>query len=284
MGVVASVLRLTRIEHSAMLIIAILSAEILAGGLPGIKLIAFSLVTGVFLSMSAFAINDYFDVDVDRANGRDRPLVKGSLNSDTALFVAVGSMLIGIASSLFINTYCILIAIIFGTLSILYSYKLKEMPLIGNAYVALAMAIPFIFGDYVVSSQIATSIIIVFFLVFLSGLAREIDGTVRDYKGDSRRGARTLPMVIGKSQSAYIALALYIAAVILSVYLFTNVMPFLGNLLYAVLIAVSDIMILYSGMIFVLGISNRYERVRKISLASMALALVCIFASTLAYI
>ncbi len=284
MGVVASVLRLTRIENSAMLIIAILSAEILAGGLPGIKLIAFSLVTGVFLSMSAFAINDYFDVDVDRANGRDRPLVKGSLNSDTALFVAVGSMLIGIASSLFINTYCILIAIIFGTLSILYSYKLKEMPLIGNAYVALAMAIPFIFGDYVVSSQIATSIIIVFFLVFLSGLAREIDGTVRDYKGDSRRGARTLPMVIGKSQSAYIALALYIAAVILSVYLFTNVMPFLGNLLYAVLIAVSDIMILYSGMIFVLGISNRYERVRKISLASMALALVCIFASTLAYI
>ena len=284
MGIITSVLKLTRIEHSAMLIIAILSAEILAGGLPDIKLVAFSLVTGVFLSMSAFAINDYFDVAVDRANGRDRPLVKGSLRSDTALFIAVGSMLIGISASLFINTYCILIAIIFGTLSILYSYKLKEMPLVGNAYVALAMAIPFIFGNYVVSSQMATSIIIVFLLVFLSGLAREIDGTVRDYRGDSRRGARTLPMVIGKSQSAYIALALYIAAIVLSIYLFTNVMPFLDNLVYAVLIAVSDMMILYSGVVFALGISSKYEMVRKVSLGSMALALVCILASTLAYI
>ncbi len=284
MGVVASVLRLTRIEHSAMLIVAILSAEILAGGLPGMRLIAFSLVTGIFLSMSAFAINDYFDVDADRANGMDRPLVKGSLSSGTALFVAAGSMLIGIASSLFINTYCMLIAIIFGTLSILYSYRLKEIPLIGNAYVAFAMAIPFIFGNYVVSSRIATSIIIVFFMVFLSGLAREIDGTIRDYKGDYRRGARTLPMSIGKTQSAYMALVLYIAAVMLSVYLFLNVMPFLGNLIFAVLIAASDIMILYSGTIFVLGISRRYEMVRKISLAGMAIALACILLSTLAYI
>jgi geranylgeranylglycerol-phosphate geranylgeranyltransferase len=280
----ASILKLTRAEHSVMLIVALLSAEIISGGLPGLWTLVLSLATAVFLSMSAFAINDYFDIRVDRANKKNRPLVTGDLTPGMALFVAASCMLIGIAASIFINAYCIVIAVIFGVLSIMYSYRLKELPLLGNAYVAFAMAIPFIFGNYVVTPLVGAPILLIFSLVFLAGLAREMDGTVRDYSGDLRRRAVTLPRVIGARNTAFVGFVLYIMAIALSAYLFMHVRPFEGNLVYLGLIAISDIMLLYSGVVYALGMRKRYDTVRNVSLGGMALALLCILISALVYI
>jgi geranylgeranylglycerol-phosphate geranylgeranyltransferase len=132
MGKLGALFRLTRFEHSILLIIAVIGAEILAGGLPSAQVAALSIITPIFLSMSAFAINDYFDVNVDRANKKKRPLVTRELRPSDALAVASVSMVIGIAGGLLLNAYCFIIAVIFGVLSILYSYKLKDVPLIGS--------------------------------------------------------------------------------------------------------------------------------------------------------
>ncbi len=274
-----SIMKLTRIEHSIMLIIAVIAAEILAGGLPGLPVLLLSIITPVFLSMSAFAINDYFDIKVDRANRERRPLVTGELRPADAVYVTVIAMAIGIGGSIFLSVYCLVIAMIFAVLSLLYSYKLKELPLIGNAYVAFSMAIPFIFGNYVVSNTIYLPIILIFSLVFLSGLAREIDGSVRDFNGDIKRKAITLPKIIGRRNSAYLAFLLYGVAIALTLYLFLNVRPFEGNAVFAVLIAISDIMLLYSGTVYACLESRSYGKVRNISLAGMALALVGILIS-----
>ncbi|MDE1762597.1 MAG: UbiA family prenyltransferase, partial [Candidatus Micrarchaeota archaeon] len=90
MGKFAEILRLTRIEHSIMLVIAVLAAELIAnhGVLPSAPTLAFSLITPIFISMGAFAINDYFDIKVDRANRKNRPLVAGTLRPHEALFIA----------------------------------------------------------------------------------------------------------------------------------------------------------------------------------------------------
>ena len=284
MGKMVSILKLTRIEHSIMLIIAVIAAEILSGGLPAIPLLLLSIVTPVFLSMSAFAVNDYFDIKVDRENKKKRPLVTGELKASDAAYTTAITMAIGVLGSVFINVYCLWIAIIFGILSLLYSYKLKELPLIGNSYVAFSMAIPFIFGDYVVSKVLFPQIALIFALVFISGLAREIHGTVRDFRGDSKRGVFTLPKIIGQRNSAYLGFVLYVIAIALTAYLFLNIPPFEGNLTYAILILVSDLMLFYSGMVFAMEKSKLYGKVRNISLAGMALALVCILVSSLAYI
>ena len=113
-------------------------------------------------------------------------------------------------------------------------------------------------------------------------MAREIHGTVRDFGGDRKRKALTLPKLIGLRNSAYLGFALYLIAISLTAYLFLNVRPFKGNLIYAALILVSDIMLFYSGMIYALMRSGSYDRVRNVSLAGMALALVCILISALA--
>ncbi len=106
-------------------------------------------------------------------------------------------------------------------LAISYSYKLKEILLAGNSYIAFSMAIPFIFGNYVESTTLHSSILIISTMIFISGLAREIHGTIRDYYGDIRvRAARTLPTVIGTGVSANVAFALYAVAIAISAYIF----------------------------------------------------------------
>ena len=277
MNKILAILRLTRIEHSVMLVIAVIAAELIASGgkIPSLVILAASLVTPIFISMSSFAINDYFDVDVDRSNKKGRPIVSGAVDRKEALWIAIATLATGIISSALINMYCLLIAIIFGTLAMLYSYKLKEMLFVGNAYIGLSMAIPFIFGNYVVDTSINESILLVSFMIFLSGLAREIHGTIRDYHGDTKiRNAKTIPAVIGKEGAAMVAMILYAIAIMTSVYLFLFISPFRYNLIYAIMVGISDILLGYVSVGYLIRKSAKfYAKTRNISLAAMTLAL-----------
>ena len=281
---VVSVLKLTRFEHSILLIIAVIGAEVLAGGPPDIHVAALSVITPIFLSMSAFAINDYFDVNVDRANKKRRPLVTGELKPSEALVVAAVSMAIGIVGGLLLNEYCFIIAVIFGVLSILYSYRLKDIPLVGNSYVAFSMAIPFVFGNYVMTYKLFDSVVLIFFLIFISGLGREIYGTIRDFEGDRKRRALTIPMLIGRQAATYLGFLLYLVAVAISVYLFLRVLPFEGNVLYGSLMLISDFMLLLSSVPFLLSNKGWYGHARNLSLGAMGLALLCILLSAVLYV
>jgi geranylgeranylglycerol-phosphate geranylgeranyltransferase len=287
MNKAVAVLRLTRIEHSAMLVVAVIAAELLAGGLPGYLALAMSLAAPILISMGSFALNDYFDVEVDRLNKRhDRPLVSGSLEPPMAAFIAALSFAIGVAASALINKYAFLIALVFALLAIAYSYRLKEFLLVGNAYIALSMAIPFIFGNYVVSAALAPAIAPICMMVFLSGLGREVQGTIRDYAGDVKiRNARTLPKVIGTKSAAWVALALYVVAIIISAYLFVFIASFRSNLLYGAMVLVSDALLFYYGVGYLRSETERfYGRARNASLAAMALAIFAILLAPVIYV
>ncbi len=286
MGRISALLRLTRIEHSAMLVVAVIAAELLSGGLPGTYILLLSVITPIFISMASFAINDYFDIEVDRLNSKSRPLVTGELKPRDAVYASAACFAIGIAAAALINTAALAITVVFAGLAFLYSYKLKEIFLLGNVYIALSMVIPFIFGNYVVSNSIAWSVLLISLMVFLSGLAREVHGTIRDYGGDTKaRKVRTLPRVMGMQGAAAAALALYVAAIAISAYLFAYVSPFKLNLVYGAPILVSDLLLLYVGIGYVSVAKQKfYEKTRNLSLISMGLALVTIAVSAIAYI
>ena len=289
MSRIRAFMRLTRIEHSIMLIVAVLAAELIAdaGRLPGVFILFMSLLTPALVSMGSFAINDYYDIETDRANRRkDRPIVAGVIKPAEAFRTAMACFVIGVLASAFINAAAFLIALVFAALAYAYSYRLKNMLLIGNAYIAFSMAIPFIYGSYVVSDSMLPSLLVVFALIFLSGLAREIHGLIRDYTGDRKaRSSRSLPYYIGKKWSAVVALALYLAAIGLSLELFAQFRPFLGNAAYVVPILVTDALLLYVGIAY-LGAraKRRYGIARNVSLGAMGLALVAILLSGLFYI
>ena len=285
-----AVLRLTRVEHSAMLAIAVLAAEQLAGGLPGIGTLVLSLIAPVLVSMASFAINDYFDINVDKLNKKNRPLVTGELKPVQALYISAAAFTAGIAASAAINTYAFVIVVVFTALAVLYSYRLKEMLLLGNVYIALTMVIPFIFGSYVVGNTLGTGIALICAMIFASGLGREIHGSIRDFGGDTKvRNVVSLPRAIGLRGSAAVSLALYLVAIAISAYLFLFVRPFAFNVIFGAVVLASDALLLYVSLGYVrkTGKSERqrrtsarfFDRARDLSLLAMGLALLAILAS-----
>ncbi len=275
---IKAILKLTRIEHSIMLIIAVLASELISSRtLPSYFILILSFITPIFISMGSFAINDYFDIEVDRLNKKTtRPLVNGSISLKSAFYIAIASFIIGVFASLFISSGAFAIALVFAILAFLYSYKLKEMFLIGNMYIGLSMMIPFIYGSYVASYTISYPIIIISITVFVSGLAREIHGTIRDYRGDRKRGVKSLPKYIGVYYSAIISALLHLIAIILSIYLFFIKGAFYNNIFYIISIGIIDIMLIYVSIIYLrkkLRTQKLFNKSRNLSLAAMGIAL-----------
>jgi len=180
---------------------------------------------------------------------------------------------------------------VFAALAALYSYRLKEMLLVGNLYIAASMAIPFLFGDLVVSNTVGPVILLLCATVVASGFAREVHGTIRDYRGDRKaRNVRSIPSYIGMLGSACLALAFYLVAIALSVWLFFFALPFFHNLFYIVAIAVVDGMLFYVGTSYLCLCSSRksagkeFLKMRDISLLAMGIALVVYLLSAFIYV
>lgn len=288
MGKIGAFLKLTRIEHSIMLVIAVLAAEVISGGMPGTIAILASIITPILVSMGSFAINDYFDVDADRANGfKKRPLVSGELSIKTAKYSAILLLVVGALASAFINEYAFVIAVIFAALAYLYSYKMKDMLLVGNIYIAFSMVIPFIYGNFVVAHQFNLTIILISFVVFLSGLAREVHGMIRDKAGDFReRKSKNLIHHVGEARAANFALILYLEAIAISIYMFFFSIPFRFNIVYILPILLTDIILVYIafGEIFVKDRHRFHKLSRNLSLLAMGIALIAYFAAALFFV
>jgi geranylgeranylglycerol-phosphate geranylgeranyltransferase len=290
MGRLSAFLRLTRIEHSLMLVIAVLAAELISGSvIIGVPFVA-SLITPILVSMGSFAINDYFDVEADKANGfKDRPIVSGQISKKAAFNWAVGLLVVGALVSALINVYALAIAIIFAGLAFLYSYKLKDTLLVGNVYIAFSMVIPFIYGAFVVSRTVGLPIMLVSLTIFLSGLAREIHGMIRDKDGDSKvRKSKNMLHYMSPRGAGVVSLALYLEAVVISIYMFLQYFfPFYHNLVYIIPIAITDIMLLYVafGELAIKKDRKSFHRLsRNLSLAAMTIALIAYLAAALLYL
>ena len=217
---------LMRLEHGVMIAIAILIGSLIAlkgERLPPFDKFILTFLTALFLEASTFALNDYYDLEIDKKNKRDdRPLVRGDLSPKSALYLFFILFPLGILCSYFVNIACFIIALVTGLLAILYDVRMKKIKLLGNFYIAYIMAIPFIFGGAAVIAEdalffeIPPAIYIVALIAFLTGYGREIMKDVMDFKGDIAKGVRSFPRYIGPRQSNIIAAVFFIIAVALS--------------------------------------------------------------------
>ena len=90
---------LMRLEHGVMIAIAILVGSLIASrNLPIIDKFIFTFFTALFLEASTFALNDYYDYDIDIKNKReDRPLVRGDISKNSALYLFILFFPLGIS-------------------------------------------------------------------------------------------------------------------------------------------------------------------------------------------
>jgi len=273
--------KLTRFEHALMLAFAVLVAEIIVlGSFPPIEIfILLSLLVPIFSEMGSFALNDYFDVETDRLNKKtDRPLVKGTITPAFALKFSIVFLILSTVLAFFINIFAFSIALFFNIAAVLYNWKLKDLPLAGNVYIALTMAIPFIFGNYVVSQELSMIVLVLALLGFLAGLAREIIKSVQDMEGDVKaRGSKTLPVMIGEKASLDFAVLLYLLFMPLTAIPFVLGLEF--SVLSAVLIIAADALIAY--MCIRIIKEKDYKLARNVSLVAFALGMLGLLAASI---
>jgi len=265
-------IRLTRIEHSVFLALAVLIGEIVVTKDLPILPTLLGIISVFFIGMGSFALNDFLDYRTDKKNKRkDRPLVTGKISLWAAIATAKVCFPLGVLFSLFINLSCFTIALIFSALAILYSYSLKKVMVLGNAFIAFSMAVPFVFGSYIVSTQVGLAVQMLASMAFLTGLGREIIKSIQDMVGDRKYGRRTVPMFLGKRVSSVFAAIFILEAVIISPLPFLYLPKFFNNWLYLGPILVTDLLLLAS-IYYSLGL-KRLEKVRKMTLVALGLGL-----------
>jgi 4-hydroxybenzoate polyprenyltransferase len=196
------------------------------------------MLASVFIAAAGYAINDYFDVNIDQVNKPAKVVVSNIINRRWVIFWHFFFSLSGI--------YITLIAFSFqqywhihlaNLLSILllwfYSTNIKKKLLIGNVLIAVltAWVIGVVyFSKFTMTELInlrnATPVNLRLFklmilyaaFAFVLTIIREALKDIEDMEGDAKFGCRTLPIVWGlKATKVYLAVWLVVVIAVLSI-------------------------------------------------------------------
>ena len=276
---------LMRLEHGIMIAIAVLIGSLVALGgesLPSFDKFILTFFAVLFIEASTFALNDYCDIEIDKKNRRtDRPLVRGVLSRETAFYVFILLFPLGIICSFFVNLTCFVIALITGFLGIFYDIFLKKIKVLGNFYIAYAMAIPFVFGGASIFENksllidLPLVIYIVAFIAFLTGVGREIMKDVMDFEGDKSRGVKSFPFYIGTRGSNVLAAVFYLVAICFSFlpFFMERFELYYLNYFYLSLIFLTDTMLLSTSFQLIFKKKPHVGLYRKFTLVAIFVGL-----------
>jgi len=201
-----------------------------------LQVLFMGFLVGFFITAYSMIINDYYDIEIDRINAPNRPLVSGKINTRTALTLAAVLLISGLTISALLNALSFVIAALFAIISYLYSWKFKRSGLAGNFLVASSMAIPFIYGS-IISMRFNPVPFILAGVAFFAGTSREIIKGISDAEGDMKKGVRTLTITRGAKWASIYAFIFMIVAVILS---FFPLIYFRFWYVYLILILIVD--------------------------------------------
>ncbi|MDR0825299.1 MAG: decaprenyl-phosphate phosphoribosyltransferase [Prevotella sp.] len=145
-----------------------------------------------FVASAIYIINDWNDVETDRLHPekKNRPLASGAVGKTEALFLTAGLLVIGIAIYTFLlNQSALMLLLSYFILNILYSLKLKHIPIIDICIVAIGFVIRIFIGGVVTDTPLSRWIVVMTFLlaIFLALGKRRDDVAIFDKTGDKVR-------------------------------------------------------------------------------------------------
>ena len=172
-------------------------------------------ITSFTLTGASMAINDYYDREIDAINEPNRPIPSGAVSPKEALFFAFVLSLIGFTAAFETNMPCLIVAVITWIVSVTYNTKGKRTGLPGNFLVSAIVAIPFIYGGFVVEKP-ELPVIIYAAMVFLSNTGREVTKGIVDVEGDKSQNVRTIAVLYAERTAAVAASIFFVLAVSLT--------------------------------------------------------------------
>ncbi|WPO78117.1 geranylgeranylglycerol-phosphate geranylgeranyltransferase [Flavobacterium sp. KACC 22761] len=205
------------------------------------------VLSTVLLAAAGYVINDIFDVATDSINKPNKVIIGKEISEARAYNLYIGLNITGVAIGFYLSNVILrpsfaTIFILIASLLYFYSTSLKQIMILGNFIVALLLALSvIIIGIFDLfpatnaenQAQMASmfSILIDYALfAFMINFVREIVKDIEDVNGDYNQGMNTLPIAIGNSRAAKIALGFAIVPFILSL-LYINEY-FMHNKLY----------------------------------------------------
>lgn len=176
----------------------------------------FNMIIGAIaaslLNAASNCINQYYDYDIDVINKPNRPLPSGRISKSTGLKFGLVLYVIDLILALLINIPVLVFVAITALLTYFYSappIRFKNNPILSNISMAIprGLLLPVV-GWLSVHPENFTNpnptpwaIGLILFLYFVGA------ATTKDYadmKGDAAGGAKTLPVVLGVTKSAWV--------------------------------------------------------------------------------
>ena len=235
--------------------------------------LALGFLTGFFICAYSMAVNDVYDVEVDRVNRPERPIPSGRVTETGAARLSFAVLAAGMAcSALSLIPLAVAVAAAYAFLSWLYNSRAKKTGLAGNLIVASSLAIPFVYGGAVSGGSIGGSLLLMMALTaFFAGVGREVVKGMADVEGDAKRSVNSVARTRGLGFASAVGAAFFVLAVVSS---WVPLTTGLANQLYTYGILIPDAIFLYLAV----AIVARHEpgsahRVKRMALAGMTVGL-----------
>lgn len=209
------------------------------------------ILAGISAGLTASAgnvINDIIDKNADKINHPERPLPSGKISVRLAVIEYLVLVVSAVAISFFINRLALNVVLLTTVLLLIYSTRLKRIPLLGNFTIAFLTGFAFIYGGVAVDNPRAAVIPALF--AFFINFIRELVKDLQDIRGDSAAGIKTFPNQFGIVPTKYFITFLTIILIAATVYpfiykiynieFFVVVMIFVNPLLVYVLKSLYD--------------------------------------------
>jgi geranylgeranylglycerol-phosphate geranylgeranyltransferase len=238
--------------------------------------LALAAASSAMVTAGGNVLNDVLDVEGDRVNHPDRPLVTGAIRLVSARRGAIALLVASLAAILPILWFAPWVGVIWvvavGAL-LTYEFRFKALGLAGNLLVAFLTAAVFLYGGAAAGAPV---LLIPFALMaFGATLSREVIKDMEDAAGDTDR--RTLPRVQGFGTAALVARGAVAVAIGLSP---IPLLSFLrlssaAGIIYLGLVLVADGLFVYS----VARLPKELHREQTVSKGAMTVALLAFLAA-----
>ena len=126
--------------------------------------LGFSLVTSFI-----YIINDIFDIEFDKIHPekRKRPIPSGKISINQSLILGICLLSIGLIGLWNVSFDSFLLTIFYITLNLLYSIKLKQIPIVDFVIVATGFVIRILIGGEIGNIELTQWMIVMVFLLSL---------------------------------------------------------------------------------------------------------------------
>lgn len=220
---------------------------------PRLTIVQFVYLVAATLSITigGYIINDLYDYEADLLNRKDKVIIDIKIPAQICMWLYAVVGFIGLMLSIYLafrieQIYMAYLYVFSAALLVVYTRKLKKLPLVGNllvsffcAGVAALIWLAEIPGWWVLQSKapssaqtLQTIFLWYFSFAFLSTFFREMVKDLEDKIGDKAAGCKTYPIVAGDNAAKALASVLAILLILLLLTLFVLKSPGFGTWFY----------------------------------------------------